>query len=381
MGAIAASALDARPASLVQGLELVLSHPERLGLVFQPIVDLARGVVTGYESLARFAIEPYTPPNLWFAAAEEHGVAADLEAMVVERALASRKDLPQNCFLTVNLGPSSASSVQVREAFARSSNLGGIVVEITEQTPVEDYAPLRSVLDEVRDAGAMVAVDDAGAGFASLRHVTALRPDFVKIDRALVANLDHDPAKAAIVEMMGVLAGRLDAWIIAEGAERETEVRRLIELGVPLAQGFGLGRPQAEMTGLAPEASELLHHLRAQQEEEGVGRLLEPCPALPGASDPRMTTSFQRHPDVSLIMLVDEHSRPTSFLSREDFLLGREPRAVSLSVQPTGSIPEVARRAIARPSEQRFDPLACCDERGRLLGVVRVERLVEALAR
>jgi EAL domain-containing protein (putative c-di-GMP-specific phosphodiesterase class I) len=381
MGAIAASVPDAQSASVVRGLDLVLSHPEKLSLAFQPIVDLAHGVVTGYECLARFAIEPYVPPNVWFTAAEEQGVAAELEAMVVERALASRTGLPQNCFLTVNLGPRSASSPQVRQALARGGDLAGLVVEITEQTPVEDYEQLRALLDEVRNAGAMVAVDDAGAGFASLRHVTALRPDFVKIDRALVADLDQDPANAAIVEMMGVLAGRLDAWIIAEGVEREAELSRLIELGVPLAQGFGLGRPRAEMTSLAPEPAQLLSNLHARQEQEGVGRLLDPCPAVRVTSGPALAAAFRRHPDVQLVMLLDEHSRPVSFLSREDFLLGNEPRPVSLSVQPTGGLPEVARRAVARPASQRFDPMACCDDLGRLLGVVRVERLIEALAR
>jgi EAL domain-containing protein (putative c-di-GMP-specific phosphodiesterase class I) len=382
MGAIAASIPDARSAPLARGLELVLSRPEKLTLAFQPIVDLAHGVLAGYECLARFAVEPFAPPDQWFAAALELGMAESLEAVVVERALASRRHLPANCFLTVNLGPNSASSARVRQAFARGGDLSGLVVEITEQSPVDDYDELRAALSGFRDAGALVAVDDAGAGFASLRHVTALRPDFVKIDRALVSNLDQDPANAAIVEMMGVLSGRLDAWIIAEGVEREAELQRLIELGVPLAQGFGLARPEKEMNLLTTDTQDVLRGLRARQEQEGVGRLLEPIPSLPESpSNLRLATSFERHPDVGLIVLVDSHRRPVSFISRESFLLGGGARPISLAVQPGSGVPEVARRAIARPTEQRFDPLACCDERGALLGVVRVERLIEALAR
>ena len=126
-------------------------------------------------------------------------------------------------------------------------DLSQLVVEVTEAAPVEDYAALLRALAVLRDAGAWIAVDDAGAGYASLNHVIQIRPDFVKLDRALVMDVDRDPAKHALVETFGVLAGRLDAWLLAEGIEREGEREVLAAMGVPLAQGFGLARPRAGM--------------------------------------------------------------------------------------------------------------------------------------
>jgi EAL domain-containing protein (putative c-di-GMP-specific phosphodiesterase class I) len=96
----------------------------------------------------------------------------------------------------------------------------------------------------VRQAGGRVAVDDAGAGYASLRHILELRPDFVKLDRSLVAAVDRDPAIIAVVQMLGDFTSRLDSWLIAEGIERLEEMDVLASLGVPLGQGYLLGRPE-----------------------------------------------------------------------------------------------------------------------------------------
>lgn len=368
--------------AFARGLGEVLAEPGRIGLVYQPIVDLARGGLAGYETLARFDAAPTATPDRWFEAAEALGLADELEALVITQALKARDWLPPNCFLSINVGPRSACSEPVRRSWEQGGDLSGVVFEITEQSPVDDYARLSAALRPARGAGAAVAVDDAGAGFASLRHVTELRPDFVKVDRALVANLDVDPANAAIVEMLGVLAGRLDAWIIAEGVEREAELSRLIELGVPLAQGYGLARPAPAMQALKDSTEALLTTLRRLRDGVGVGSLSEPCPALDvDATTAELADTFANHREVGVVALIDRHQRPLALLSREAFLAGDGPVPVSLSVEPISDLAEVARRAMTRPIAQRFDPLACCDERGRMLGVLRVERLVEALAR
>ena len=128
--------------------------------------------------------------------------------------------------------------------FADAGDLRGVVIEITEQTAVACYDALVTALAPARAAGALLAVDDAGAGFASLKHITVLRPDFVKVDRDLIAGIDTDETKAAVVEALGMFTSRLDAWLIAEGVETIAELDRLLSLRVPLVQGYGLGRPR-----------------------------------------------------------------------------------------------------------------------------------------
>jgi EAL domain-containing protein (putative c-di-GMP-specific phosphodiesterase class I) len=376
----AAGALDGE--TFRRALARVLRDPERLALAFQPIVDIGHGMLTGYETLARFDGAPQATPDRWFEAAEAFGVRDELEARVVRKALAARELLPPNCFLSINVGPRSLGSTRVQDAFAQSGDLSGIVIEITEQTPIEDYVWFARALDPLRDAGAALAVDDAGAGHSSLRHITALRPDFVKVDRGLVAALDREPAKAASVEMLGALAGRLDAWVIAEGVEQDSELTRLAQLGVPLAQGFRLGRPAAAMEQLDADTRGMLALLRKRTEGDGVGVLVEPCASLPeDAGRSAIAEMFVKDPACTAVVLLDVHARARSIVLREPFLHGEHSRKISLLVEPISSLRDVAYRAVTRADGERFDPIVCCDERRTLVGIVRMERLVEALAR
>ena len=113
--------------------------PTILRMDFQPIVDTARGTVVGYESLARFGGPADAGPDCWFALAHAAGVGAELEAQVLERALEARSALPPNCFLSVNVGPQALLSTPVADVFADAGDLRGVVVEITEQTAVDNY--------------------------------------------------------------------------------------------------------------------------------------------------------------------------------------------------------------------------------------------------
>src|SRR6185312_9904154 len=163
-------------------------------LVFQPIVDLKRGETAGYEILSRFPGPPVAGPDQWFAAARKLGRAVELEVLVLERALAVRETLPDNCFLSVNVAPEALVDERMTRVLRRGA-LSRMVFELTEHTMVSDYALLTAATSEVRARGGMVAVDDAGAGYAGLTHILSLRPDFVKLDRALIEGVHEDEAK------------------------------------------------------------------------------------------------------------------------------------------------------------------------------------------
>src|SRR5262249_15808220 len=118
-----------------------------------------------------------------------------------------------------------------------------IVVEVTEHMPVEDYNALNRALERVRALGVRLAIDDAGAGFASLRHILQLAPDFVKLDRTLIDDIERDRSHQALAAGLISFAKKIEATIVAEGIERKAQLRALRDLGVSCGQGFLLARP------------------------------------------------------------------------------------------------------------------------------------------
>jgi EAL domain-containing protein (putative c-di-GMP-specific phosphodiesterase class I) len=332
--------------------------------------------VTGYEALARFTGPPQMSPDRWFAAAHAAGLGEALEAHALREALRARSALPANCFLTVNVGPDALLAYAVQRVLAAEGDLRGLVIEITEQAPVEDYGRLLAALEPLRGMGALVAIDDAGAGFSSLKHVTTLRPDFVKVDRGLVAGIDADETKGAVVETLGIFASRVDAWLIAEGIETDAELERLIALGVPLAQGYRLGRPAPAMSSLEPGVAGLIRRRAADAASSALLRIAETGTVAPAtASHAAVANLFLLHPETDWIVVLDEFSRPHELVRRAGTA-----RIAPLTAMATDRLQDVARRVATRPRDERFAPIAVCDELGRLEGLVRIEHLLQALA-
>jgi EAL domain-containing protein (putative c-di-GMP-specific phosphodiesterase class I) len=353
-------------------LASVLAEPARVRPAFQPIFDLRQGIVAGFEMLARFDVPVQATPLEWFAAAAARGLGPRLEALLLAAGLRARQILPDSCFLAVNLGPDALLSPEV-DAVLHGRSLEGVVVEMTETGPVADYKRLGSALDGLRAAGAHVAVDDTGTGYASLQHVLRLRPSYVKLDRSLVSEIDRDPAKVALVEAMGSLAVRLDASLVAEGVERRQERELLAELGIPLAQGFALARPERELqAGLRLPA--------APQRGESVYALQREATVVMPSHVPQTVANRGALPGSSAAVVVDDDGRPFGLLVRAmdgAWALKRRPLCVD-SGEP---VAPVAQRAMARPPEERFDPIVSCDETGRYMGLIAVEELVQQLSR
>ncbi|MTD16453.1 EAL domain-containing protein [Nakamurella sp. YIM 132087] len=342
--------------------------------VYQPIVDVARGRVTGYESLTRFDAAP-ADPAAWFAAARRLGREAELEAATLRSALAGRRDLPGNCFLSLNVAPTALSRTEVQEVWAEQGDLRGVVVELTEQTQIDSYARLEPELASLRARGALIAIDDAGAGYAGLNHLVMLRPEIIKLDRGLVADLDLDETKRALVEMIGTFASRMDAWLLAEGIERAGELDALIQLGVPLAQGYYLARPAGPWADLEPSAVGQLVSRGRRDHGPTIGPLLQHAPAVYSVAAAR--AEFDRH-GVEVVVLLDDMHRPAGMLTPDTAVVGMVSPAMRMGVDTP--IATAALRMLGRDRSQRFQPAPCTDESGRYLGVVHMERLVHALA-
>lgn len=217
---------------------------QALHAVYQPIVSVTSGHVVGVEALARFTAEPAQPPDRWFTDAAAVGLGTDLELLAVELALRGAQYLPPGLYVSVNVSPQTLLSGRLPQLLDESLwPTSRLVLEITEHESVDDYTELLPFVDAVRARGARVAVDDAGAGYASFRHILRLRPDYIKLDRTLVDGLDHDPAKRALAGAFVTFGQEVGATVVAEGIETEQELQAARALGIQSAQGYHLGRP------------------------------------------------------------------------------------------------------------------------------------------
>lgn len=211
-------------------------------MVFQPVCRTEDRAVLGVEALARFPGPPVQPPNVWFAEAATVGLGVELELAAARNALAALPALPAEGFLAVNLSPTAALQLGV-EGVLSQVDPARLVIELTEHAPVTDYPALAGALAPLRAKGMRLAVDDAGAGYASFSHVLRLLPDLVKLDVALTRGIDVDPRRRALTAALLRFAEELGAEVVAEGVETEEELQTLRHLGVGAVQGFHLGRP------------------------------------------------------------------------------------------------------------------------------------------
>jgi EAL domain-containing protein (putative c-di-GMP-specific phosphodiesterase class I) len=207
--------------------------------VFQPIVDLATRRTVGYEALTRFS--DGTRPDLRFLAADKVGMMVQLETATLYVQVEQARQLPEGSFLSLNVSPALATCLTPLLDVVSGVDRA-VVLEITEHVEIEDYPRLMGALDQVR-GHAMLAVDDAGAGYAGLHHILELRPQYVKLDISLVRNIDSDPARQAMVTGMTRFAESVGCALIAEGIETENELTTLKLLKVEYGQGFYLARP------------------------------------------------------------------------------------------------------------------------------------------
>jgi EAL domain-containing protein (putative c-di-GMP-specific phosphodiesterase class I) len=364
-------------------LQALLADPQQPHLVFQPIVDLTRGVVAGYECLSRFTGPQAAPPDIWFGRAAQAGSSVDLELRVVRRALEVRQALPDDTFLTINVSPEVLASESLWPMLRAEGTLNRLVFEITEHSAVSDYRSLSRAVKLVRDAGGRVAVDDAGAGYASLRHILELRPDFVKLDRSLISFIDRDPATIAVVQMLGDFVSGLDSWVVAEGIERPEELDVLCSIGVPLAQGYLLGMPaEPWATVEEPITMRICARVRSEIGADAVATLSDLRPALePGLDLRSIRSTFDSCPGAAHLVQLDEHGRPVGLVRRDDIDGGAPIVRQALVVSANTPLRDAATRAMQRPEATRFDPLVCTRTSGLYFGVIPLERLVTALAR
>jgi EAL domain-containing protein (putative c-di-GMP-specific phosphodiesterase class I) len=222
-------------------IERVLAGAE-FTIVCQPIIDLDSGQLMGAEAMTRFRGPPEQTPDVWFDQANRLGLGVELELAAVKRALMLINRIPGDAFLAINIGP-EAIGVGELPLLLESAGAHRIVLELTEHVRVADYPRLQNALVDIRARGTRLAIDDTGAGFASLAHILKLGPDIIKLDRDITRGIDCDPVRRALARALVSFAADMGAEVIAEGIETAAELDTARELGIHSGQGYLLGRP------------------------------------------------------------------------------------------------------------------------------------------
>ena len=218
--------------------------------VYEPIVDVKTKTVFGYEALVRGPEgSPFRSPAALFAAAEEESLVFELDCLCRKAGLEGAIGLPSGTALFLNVRPTTIHDPHFRpETLIRTLERSrlrptDVVFEISEQESIESFDVFREIRDAYRALGFRFALDDTGAGYASLQAVIELEPDFIKVDRALVTGLDTDPARQALLQALQSVARTIGARIIGEGLDTLEELEMLDQLEIPFGQGWLFGRP------------------------------------------------------------------------------------------------------------------------------------------
>jgi EAL domain-containing protein (putative c-di-GMP-specific phosphodiesterase class I) len=222
---------------------------EDVQIVFEPIVNLARREVFGFEALVRGREgSDLMTPHALFSVAQDEDMLFEMDCLCRRAALAEAKRIPPGAKLFVNCLPSAIHDPAFEgDALRRSLQdhrlrPGDIVLEISERESIENFTIFREVCDHYAELGFQIALDDVGVGYGSLEAVTELRPDFIKVDIAFVRGIDTDPARQEVLVAMNSIARRIGAHIVAEGIETPEQLETLRRMAIPLGQGYLLGR-------------------------------------------------------------------------------------------------------------------------------------------
>jgi EAL domain-containing protein (putative c-di-GMP-specific phosphodiesterase class I)/GGDEF domain-containing protein len=382
----------------------LLRRSQELRSVFQPIIGLPDHRIIGYEALLRLPPDtPFAGATQAFAAAVATEALVDLEVAALETHLRSARRLDTGR-LFLNLSARAFADERMRhrglEQLVRAAGLepSRVVLELTELVHIDDVGGLADAIHPLREAGFLLAIDDFGAGFTNLRVLVELGPDFLKIDRSLVAGVSQHPRRRVFLESMGVLGRRINCSVVAEGVETAEDLAAVRACGIECAQGYVIAPPQpldevlSFRLGVAPR----LEGLPA----EHVGSFGLPQEGVDSRTPVgHLVHLFDGHRDLTAIPVI-ENARVVGLVTRNllfqhlghryGFALWNDRRVIDFvealsqgfdrlpAVASADQAVEMVRR---RPMERRFDPLVLENERGAYHGLLLVDLLLAEVSR
>lgn len=304
----------------------------QLHALFQPVVDLNQGLIYGHEGLIRGPLntELYAPLNL-FKIAGEHELSYEMEQLsrqiVLESFVTFRH--PGKLFINISpeilVDPRSSKGATLNYMQKLGLNPSNVIIELTESSPTYDYDLLKQAANHYRGLGFEIAIDDLGEGFSSLRLWSELRPDYIKVDKHFIQDIDTDPVKLEFMRSIQQIAENSGGKVIAEGIETQAQLSVIKDLKIAYGQGYFLGRPASSPSHeLVLELQEVLNKKNisvpvsnsALIKKDSLIKLISYIsPVSHDTSIDEVYSMFERNPQLYSIPVVDMR-KPIGIISR-----------------------------------------------------------------
>ena len=380
----------------LSALDQILAHGD-LHSLFQPIIALADRRILGYEALTRGpSNSPLHSPIALFSVARNCGRLSELELASRRSACRRFRDLQLDGKLFLNVSPESllepthqpGRTLKLLQEFGITPDR--VVIELTEQAPIDDFSLLDTALHHYRAMGFSIALDDLGAGYSSLRLWSELRPDYVKIDRHFIDGIHKDAVKREFVGSILKMAKASRAQVIAEGIELAEELAVLSEMGVDLLQGYLLGRPEEQpardVRKLLPQLDSSTSNLH-EENTDLLALLNEQQAVSHSTATAEVLEAFRAQANLNSLAVLDAQQQPVGIIHRHSLseallkpfatdLFARKPisRLMStdfLAVDLGQSLQQVSRLLTSR-ARQRIEEDFIITQQGRYRGLGRV---------
>lgn len=384
----------------------ILNHGN-IKTVFQPIVSLKDGSVLGYEALSRGPRESILEsPAKLFDIARMYGKVWELEFLCRIKALENAvKTIPDACIF-LNVDPATINDDKFRKGFTKEflNKYGispqNIIFEITEKNAVSDFNTFRKTIDNYKDQGYKIAIDDTGSGYSGLTMISEIRPHFIKLDMNLIRNIDKNGLKKALIKTFYDFCLITDIKLIAEGIETVSELNALLDIGIDYGQGFLIQKPESDVQ---PISSSIVSRIKqrnsrksalyfSRTSEIGIGDICRDSVSI--SSDTlgsNVLKNFTDHPDLRALPVAD-NNKVVGLLMKESFYakLGTKYGFALYLNRPIGTIMDnqplivefnttidvVSKKAMTRGEEHLYDDVIVTNN-GDYFGIVTIKDLLE----
>ncbi|MGI6227623.1 MAG: EAL domain-containing protein [Peptococcales bacterium] len=302
--------------------------------VYQPIVSLKDGTILGYEALSRGPMGSLLEtPIVLFETAMKLNMVWELELLCREKALKRSTKYLNGNLLFLNVDPNIIKDEKFRKGFTRdflqqfNIDPKKIIFEITEKSAIEDFKNFRKILANYTDQGYKIAIDDTGSGYSGLKMLAETCPKYIKMDMALVRNVDKNHLKQALLETFQKFALMTNMSIIAEGIETAEELKTLVDIGIDFGQGYFIQKPSEGFLSILPEAKEIIVGKNEKRKSFyfsspttfPVGEIAKfEMPITPDTSGQAVDNIFRHNPDIYGLPVV-EKNKPVGLIMRNKF--------------------------------------------------------------
>ncbi|KAA8674661.1 GGDEF domain-containing protein [Clostridium sp. HV4-5-A1G] len=372
--------------------------------VFQPIVSLKDASIVGYEALSRGPENStlHLPVKL-FHAAEVFNKIWELELLCRKKAIERANKIDKNKLLFINVDPKIFKDERFKSGFTRDflgkHNMSPdvIIFEITEKTAIEDYKDFKRAVDNYVDQGYKIAIDDMGTGYSGLKTLMETKPHYIKIDISFIRDIDKDNFKQELVKTFVTLGQSTNMNIIAEGIETESELAKLIELGVCSGQGYFLQRPSGTFLDISEDIKTTIVKYnkmktnRFQFEKNCIGDIAKQNPDFQSTTQAKEVKKFFDTCNITGVCITNG-GYPIGLMMQHDldYVLAtqygisvflKRPVSLIMDSDPTvvdynTSISDVSKIAMARDYKKIYDYVIVTKE-GKYYGIVTIKDLLE----